>query len=69
MARPTPSLGGAPFEIVIEDADGRQLCIEWADEPSMGRARLTSLAAIYTGMPLILRDRRTQTVLYRSEDS
>jgi hypothetical protein len=67
MARPNPPIGGSPFEIVIEDADGRQLCLEWTDEASKGRARMASLAAIYPGMPLILRDRRTQAVLHRSE--
>ena len=67
MARPIPPPGGSTFEILIEDADGRQLCLEWADEAAIGRARLASLAAIYPGMPLILRDRRTQTVLERAE--
>jgi hypothetical protein len=69
MARSSPPLGGSPFEILIEDADGRQLCLECADEAAKGRARLASLAAIYPGMPLILRDRRTKTVLYRSESN
>ena len=67
MARPIPPLGGSPFEILIVDADGRQLRLEWADEPAKGRARLASLAAAYPGIPLILRDRKTQTILERSE--
>jgi hypothetical protein len=67
MASANSSPGGPRFEIVIEDADGRQLCLEWADEPEIARARLVSLAATYAGMPLVLRDRQTQTVLERAQ--
>jgi hypothetical protein len=54
---------------LIEDADGRQLCLEWAEEVAKGRARLASLAAKYPGLPLILRDRKTQAVLARAESN
>ena len=67
MARSNPPLGGSPFEILIEDADGRQVCLEWADEASNARARLASLAAAYPGLPLILRDRKTRIILERAE--
>lgn len=66
MASPKPPLQGSRFEIVIEDADGRQLPLEWADEPEKARARLTVLAASYPGMPLVLRDRVTRAVLERA---
>jgi hypothetical protein len=67
MTTPISPPAGSRFEILIEDADGRQLCLEWADEQEKARARLVSLAAAYPGMPLILRDRQTQTVLDRSQ--
>jgi hypothetical protein len=67
MARPNSPHGGSRFEILMEDADGRQLCLEWADEAEKGRARLASLAATYPGMPLILRDRKTQAVVDRAQ--
>jgi hypothetical protein len=55
------------YDILIEDADGRYLWLESLSDLSAARERLQRCAADYTGMRLILWDRKTRTILLQTE--
>jgi hypothetical protein len=61
------SLSGEPvYDIVIEDADGRQVCLESVPKLEAARARLALLATSYPGIRLVLRNHETRAVLTRT---
>jgi hypothetical protein len=55
------------YDILIEDADGRYLRLESAQDVHLARRLLKVLAAQYPGTRLILRDRRTRDILEETE--
>jgi hypothetical protein len=55
------------YDILIEDADGRYLRLESAQDVQLARRLLKVLAAQYPGTRLILRDRRTRDILEETE--
>ncbi len=56
------------YDILIEDADGRDLRLESVRDLSTARERLPLLAAQYPGTRLLLRNRLTKAILAQSED-
>ncbi|MBS1840496.1 MAG: hypothetical protein JSS69_07110 [Acidobacteria bacterium] len=56
------------YDILIEDADGRDLRLESVRDLSTARERLPLLAAQYPGTRLLLRNRLTKVILAQSED-
>lgn len=55
------------YDIVIEDADGRNLRLESVRDLSTARERLPALAAQYPGTRLLLRNRVTKDILAQTE--
>lgn len=55
------------YDILIEDADGRYLWLESLHDLSAAKERLRVCAADYSGMRLILWDRKTRLVVLRTE--
>jgi len=55
------------YDILIEDADGRHLWLEGAQEIENARERMSALAAQYCGMRLILWNHRTRTILAETD--
>jgi hypothetical protein len=51
------------YDIVIEDADGRNLWLECLQDLEVARQRLPVLAARYPGTRLTLWDHKTRSVL------
>jgi hypothetical protein len=51
------------YDILIEDADGRHLCLECLQDLEMARQRLPVLAARFPGTRLILWNHRTRAIL------
>ncbi len=58
MAGPVSPLIEPAYDILIEDADGRHLWLECLQDQ-----RLPALAANYPGTRLILRNKKTRTIL------
>jgi hypothetical protein len=56
-----------PYDIIIEDADGRDLCLESMRDLAFAHARLSILATQYPGSRLFLRNRLTQVVVAKSD--
>jgi hypothetical protein len=56
------------YDILLEDADGRDLRLESVRDLSAARERLPLLAAQYPGTRLLLRNRFTKAILAHSED-
>ena len=63
-----PAQAEFPYDILIEDADGRDLRLESVRDLSAARERLPLLAAQYPGTRLLLRNRLTKAILAQSED-
>lgn len=55
------------YDILLEDADGRYLWLESQHDLDAARERLRLCAADYSGMRLILWDRRTRIVVLQTE--
>lgn len=58
--------GDPGYEILIEDADGRQLPLETSNELETAKVRLVALAATFPGVRLILRNQETLAVIEQS---
>ena len=67
MVRTNPAPGEFRFDILIEDADGRNLRIESTRDLNTARERLPSLAAQYPGTRLLLRNRLTRDILAQTD--
>jgi hypothetical protein len=63
MKCPFLPAGEPVYEVLLEDADGRQLRLGSAAGLEAARALLGSLATSYPGMRLILREQQTRAVL------
>jgi hypothetical protein len=55
------------YDILIEDADGRNLRLESVRDLATARERLPALAAQYPGTRLLLRNRLTRDVLAQTD--
>jgi len=55
------------YDIVIEDADGRNLRLESVRDLTTARERLPALAKQYPGTRLLLRNRLTRDILAQTE--
>jgi len=55
------------YDILIEDADGRNLRIESTRDLNTARERLPALAKQYPGTRLLLRSRATRDVLAQTD--
>jgi hypothetical protein len=51
------------YDILIEDADGRHVWLEGFPDLETAHARMPALAAIYSGIRLILRNHKTRTIV------
>ncbi len=67
MAGPVSSTMEPPYDILIDDADGRHLCLESLPDLNTARERLPALAASYPGTRLILRCHKTRTILAETD--
>ena len=63
MAAPVSSLIETVYDILIEDADGRNLWLECLQDLEIARQRLPVLAAQYPGTRLILWNHKTRAIL------
>lgn len=57
----------AVYEILIRDADGRQLELETFQDLESARRRLPSIAAQYPGTKVTLWDRHTRAIVAESD--
>lgn len=64
---PNPPSFEFRYDIVIEDADGRNLRLESLHDLNAARERFPKLAAQYPGTRLLLRNRLTRDILAQSE--
>ena len=55
------------YEILIEDADGRRLCLETLHDLMNARERLKSLSTSYPQMRLVLRCPKTHAIFAETE--
>lgn len=69
MAALKPALAEFRYDIVLEDADGRNLRLESARDLATARERLPALAKQYPGSRLLLRNRLTRDILAQIENS
>lgn len=67
MGGPASSISEPLYDILIEDADGRYLWLASLHDLVSAKERLRVCAADYTGMRLILWDRKTRTVVLQTE--
>lgn len=67
MGTPNPPSFEQRYDIVIEDADGRNLRLESLRDLAAARERLPKLAAQYPGTRLLLRNRLTRIVLAQTD--
>jgi hypothetical protein len=63
VAQSISSATNPKYDILIDDADGRHLCLESVPNVETGRERLPALATLYPGTRLILRNTKTQAVV------
>jgi len=57
------------YDILMEDADGRNLRLESTRDLDSAWKRFPALAAQYPGARLVLRSRETKDILARTEDN
>jgi len=67
MNAPNPAPGEFRYDILMEDADGRNLRLESTRDLNAARERLPALAALYPGACLLLRSRLTRDILAQTE--
>ena len=67
MAGPVSSILEPNYDILIEDADGRHLWLDGAQDLTMAGQHLRAIAAQYPDMRLILWHRKTRTILAETD--
>ena len=67
MAGPVSSILEPNYDILIEDADGRPLWLDGAQDLTTARQHLRAIAAQYPGMRLVLWHRKTRTILAETD--
>jgi len=67
MRAPNSASAELHYDIVIEDADGRNLRLESVRDLATAQKRLPALAKLYPGTRLLLRNRLTRIVLAQTE--
>ena len=67
MNASNPAPGEFRYDILMEDADGRNLRLESTRDLNVARERLPALAALYPGARLLLRSRLTRDILAQTE--
>ena len=67
MGAMNPAPAEFRYDILIEDADGRNLPLESMRDLATARERLPALAAQYPGTRLLLRNRLTSKILAQTE--
>lgn len=67
MSGPVSSIPEPLYDILLEDADGRYLWLESQHSLEAARERLRLHAADYSGMRLILWERKTRVVVLQTE--
>lgn len=67
MGPPNPPSFDFRYDILIEDADGRNLRIESLRDLAAARERLPALAKQYPGTRLLLRNRLTRDILAQTD--
>lgn len=67
MGPPNPQSFEFRYDIVIEDADGRNLRLESLRDLTAARERLPKLAAQYPGTRLLLQNRLTRDILAQTD--
>jgi hypothetical protein len=67
MGAMNPAPAEFRYDILIEDADGRNLRLESVLDLTAGRERLPALAKQYPGTRLLLRNRLTHAVLAQTD--
>jgi len=67
MGAMNPAPAEFRYDILIEDADGRNLPLESVRDLATARERLPALAAQYPGTRLLLRNRLTSKILAQTE--
>jgi hypothetical protein len=67
MPSASPAPGEFRYDILIEDADGRNLRLESTRDLNTARERLPALAAQYPGTRLLLRSRITRDILAQTD--
>jgi hypothetical protein len=67
MVSASPASGEFRYDILIEDADGRNLRIESTRDLNTARERLPALAKQYPGTRLLLRSRITRDILAQTD--
>lgn len=67
MLSANPAPGEFRYDILIEDADGRNLRLESTRDLNTARERLPKLAAQYPGTRLLLRSRITRDILAQTD--
>jgi hypothetical protein len=67
MGALNPAPADFNYDILIEDADGRNLRLESVRDLATARERLPALAAQYPGTRLLLRNRLTRDILAQTD--
>ena len=67
MAGLNPAPAEFRYDILIEDADGRNLRLESLRDLATARERMPALAAQYPGTRLVVRNRLTRAILAQTE--
>ncbi|HJZ64188.1 MAG TPA: hypothetical protein VKD70_07720 [Candidatus Acidoferrum sp.] len=69
MSSPKSIPGEFRYDILMEDADGRNLRLESTRDLDAAWKRFPVLVAQYPGARLVLRNRKTNDILARTEDN
>ena len=69
MSSPNSAPGEYRYDILMEDADGRNLRLESTRDLDAAWKRFPALAAQYPGTRLVLRSRETKDILAHTEDN
>jgi len=69
MRSPESVPGEFRYDILMEDADGRNLRLESTRDLDAAWKRFPALVAQYPGARLVLRNRQTKDILARTEDN
>lgn len=69
MSSPKSAPGEYRYDILMEDADGRNLRLESTRDLNAAWKRFPALAAQYPGARLVLRSRQTNDILAHTEEN
>lgn len=69
MSSPNSAPGEFRYDILMEDADGRNLRLESTRDLDSAWKRFPVLVAQYPGARLVLRSRQTKDILAHTEDN